>query len=122
MEEMNYSKDRNNRVKDSGEIFTPDMRIQTMLNSLNVDWDNIDNTKTFLDPTCGSGNFLVALLKRGVNPKNIYGLDLFQDNVDTTINRLNTIVESDYENRILQGDALTYDYSFGESSDTEELF
>jgi type I restriction-modification system DNA methylase subunit len=123
MEEMNYSEDRDNRVKDTGEVFTPDSRVQKMLEGLNFDWVNIDHDKTFLDPTCGSGNFLVALLKRGIQPENIYGVDLFQDNVNTTIKRLKEINPNyDYTTNIIQGDTLTCDFSFGRQSDTEALF
>ncbi|NOT15712.1 MAG: N-6 DNA methylase, partial [Methylotenera sp.] len=31
---------------------------------------------TFCDPCCGAGNFLVAALKKGFKPENIYGFDI----------------------------------------------
>lgn len=31
---------------------------------------------TFCDPCCGSGNFLIAALKKGFKPENIYGFDI----------------------------------------------
>ena len=29
----------------------------------------------FLDPCCGSGGFILALLRRGISPENVYGID-----------------------------------------------
>lgn len=60
-------------------------------------WDNIDST--FLEPTCGNGNFLVEILERKLNLckepkditralKNIYAIDIMQDNVDESRKRL----------------------------------
>jgi 2-polyprenyl-3-methyl-5-hydroxy-6-metoxy-1,4-benzoquinol methylase len=94
-----------------------------MLDELDYDWETLPD-KTFLDPTCGSGNFLVEIAKRGVHPKNIYGVDLMEDNVQMTKKRLQEIYEefkyTDYEEylekNIVQGDALTYDYNFGEDT------
>jgi len=120
-EEFHYSKDRNDRVKETAEVFTPSTLVNKMLDTLGVDWNNIDNTKTFLDPTCGSGNFLVELAKRGVLLKNIYGVDLMEDNIQTTKRRLTEIYKDtmDFEDieyhlnrNIICADALTYHYEF----------
>lgn len=35
----------------------------------------IDDTMLFLDPCCGTGNFLMKALERGVSPQNLYGFD-----------------------------------------------
>ena len=88
--ELHYSDDRDGRVQETAEFFTPSYLVQEMLNSLNVDWDNIPD-ETFIDPTCGSGNFLVELAKRGVHPKNIYGVDLMDDNDDTKAREMNSL-------------------------------
>ena len=53
MEDMHYSKDRDDRVKDTGEVFTPPELVNKMLNQLDYDWDTLPE-RTFLDPTCGS--------------------------------------------------------------------
>jgi len=131
-EEMHYSEDRDERVKDSGEIFTPSALVQKMLNELDYDWTQChrSSTKTFLDPTMGSGNFLVELAKRKIHPKNIYGVDLMDDNVATARKRLLEIhlkngydtetIEYHHNRNIIQGDALTYDYNFWEVPDIDE--
>ena len=128
-EEMHYSKDRDSRVKDTGEVFTPPALVNKMLDELNYDWINKPK-RTFLDPTCGSGNFLVELAKRGIHPEFIYGVDLMPDNIATTHKRLQEIhlqngIKLDdiifHHNRnIVQDDALTYDYSFWEKPELEE--
>ena len=56
MEEFHYSEARNDRVKETGEVFTPDSLVQKMLDDLGIDWTKLPQDKTFLDPTCGSGN------------------------------------------------------------------
>jgi len=118
--ENHYSEDRDDRVKETAEVFTPGFLVKRMLDDLDVNWDNIDNTKTFLDPTCGSGNFLVELAKRGVLLKNIYGVDLMEDNIETTKKRLTELypdmstedLEFHLERNIICADALTYHYEF----------
>ncbi len=124
-----YSSDRDDRVKDSGEIFTPFELIEKMYGELDYDFSNHDHTKTWLDPTCGTSNFLVMLAALGVQPKNIYGVDLMQDNVDISHQRLKDIfLEQGYEeseidfhlNRnVVQGDALTYHYDFHEADEMD---
>jgi type I restriction-modification system DNA methylase subunit len=108
-------------VKDTGEIFTPPELVNKMLDELNYDWES-KPPKTFLDPTCGSGNFLVEIAKRGVHPEYIYGVDLMDDNIATTKRRLKEIhlrngvpeKEIDYHHNrnLICDDALKYDYSF----------
>lgn len=128
IEELHYSKDRDDRVKDTGEVFTPDSLVQEMLESLNIDWSTPPQDKTFIDPTCGSGNFLVALAKRNIPLCNIYGVDLMPDNIETTKRRLTEIFlekgmelgDEDTPDTIIYhlsrniecADALTYHYEF----------
>ena len=116
-----YSDDRDDRVKETAEVFTPDWLVQEMLDSLSTDWDNIPDDETFVDPTCGSGNFLVALAKRGVLLKNIYGVDLMEDNIQMTKDRLTQCykdsmspedIEFHLNRNIICADALTYHYEF----------
>ncbi len=125
--DMHYSDKRDERVKDTGEVFTPPELVNKMLDKLDYDWETLPD-KTFLDPTCGSGNFLVEIAKRGVHPKNIFGVDLMDDNVETTRKRLREIYQENgftdfeeiLENNIRQGDALEYDFSFGEKTCLDE--
>ena len=48
------------RVADHGEVFTSEKEINAMLNLVNHETENIDST--FLEPACGSGNFLAETL------------------------------------------------------------
>lgn len=50
------------RVMDHGEIFTPPELVDAMLNLAQAESDRIDSR--FLEPACGSGNFLVQVLRR----------------------------------------------------------
>lgn len=86
------------RVADHGEVFTPQWMVEDMLDLVKHESERIDSR--FLEPACGSGNFLVAVLKRKLNTveskhgKNdfekhhhallglmcIYGIELLEDN------------------------------------------
>lgn len=48
------------RVRDFGEVFTPDWLVQDMLDLVPRELERIDSR--FLETACGSGNFLVAVL------------------------------------------------------------
>src|SRR6476660_6666373 len=50
------------RVADHGEVFTPPWIVEAMLNLVKDETERIDSR--FLEPACGSGNFLVEILKR----------------------------------------------------------
>ncbi len=50
------------RVADHGEVFTPDWLVEAMLDLVKGETERIDSR--FLEPACGSGNFLVRVLKR----------------------------------------------------------
>src|SRR5215510_6441488 len=50
------------RVADHGEVFTPPWMAEAMLNLVKDDTERIDSR--FLEPACGSGNFLVRVLQR----------------------------------------------------------
>ena len=87
------------RVADHGEVFTSEKEINAMLNLVNHETENIDST--FLEPACGSGNFLAEVIRRKLNivrrryKKNqldyelysfiaissVYGIELLEDNV-----------------------------------------
>jgi len=82
-----------------------------------------DPSKTFLDPSCGDGQFLgeiiIKKMENGSTFKQAlettYGVDLMLDNVELCRDRLlcgqeqyrNTV-----QNNIVNEDALVYDYSF----------
>ena len=48
------------RVADHGEVFTPPWMVEAMLNLVKDETERIDSR--FLEPACGSGNFLVRIL------------------------------------------------------------
>lgn len=88
------------RVADHGEVFTPAWMVEAMLDLVKDESERIDSR--FLEPACGSGNFLVQVLKRklvAVERKFgksdfekrhyallalmcIYGIELLHDNID----------------------------------------
>ncbi len=50
------------RVADHGEVFTPPWLVEKMLDLVEGETERIDSR--FLEPACGSGNFLVPILQR----------------------------------------------------------
>jgi len=120
------------RVKATGEVFTPTPLVQEILKKIPVDQFK-DPTKTFLDPSCGDGQFLGEVLIRKMENgstfeqalSTIYGVDLMQDNVDECRKRLlcgQTHLQHIVERNIVCHDALTYDYSFnGTDLNQDEL-
>lgn len=52
------------RVRDLGEVFTPASTVQDMLDLLPEDVWQVHPSATFLEPSCGDGNFLIAILDR----------------------------------------------------------
>lgn len=82
------------RVDNLGEVFTPENIVSHMLQKIPKEYWETD--KTFLEPTCGTGNFLVEILKKKVKHgntvldslKTIYGIDIMEDNVIESRKRL----------------------------------
>ena len=58
---MNLFKSKE-RVADHGEVFTPAWMVEAMLDLVKDETERIDSR--FLEPACGSGNFLVQVLRR----------------------------------------------------------
>jgi len=58
---MNLIKSKR-RVADHGEVFTPRWLVENMLDLVKGESERIDSR--FLEPACGSGNFLVPVLQR----------------------------------------------------------
>jgi len=58
---MNLIKSKR-RVSDHGEVFTPPLLVEKMLDLVKGESERIDSR--FLEPACGSGNFLVPVLQR----------------------------------------------------------
>lgn len=118
------------RVKATGEVFTPTPLVQEILDTLDPTLFT-DPTKTFLDPTCGDGQFLSEVLIRKIENgidfetalSTIYGVDLMEDNVELCRERLlcgREDLRHMVEKNIVCHDALTYDYSFNGTNKTEQ--
>ena len=87
------------RVADHGEVFTPQWMVDDMLNLVRDESERIDSR--FLEPACGSGNFLKPVLRRKLATVQsrygrseferkhyalfalmcVYGIELLEDNV-----------------------------------------
>ncbi|GAB4450049.1 MAG: class I SAM-dependent methyltransferase [Bacteroidia bacterium] len=80
-----------------GIFYTPVFIIDEMLNFL--DKDDL-SCKTFLDPSCGTGNFLIQAIKKGILPENIYGFDTDEISVKITIKRIYQLTGYKTENII----------------------
>jgi hypothetical protein len=117
---MNLIKSKQ-RVADHGEVFTPEWLVEAMLDLVKDETERLDSR--FLEPACGSGNFLTKILKRKLaavelkygksefDRKNyallslmcIYGIELLKDNIaecqanvlDVLVAYLNLEIEDD---------------------------
>jgi hypothetical protein len=113
------------RVKQTEEIFTPTELVQSSLDLLESQNPGMfkDPNKTFIDNSCGDGQFLGEVLIRKVENgstfeqalSTVYGVDLMQDNVDLCRKRLLCGYEHlrhIVEQNIVCADALRYHYRF----------
>lgn len=104
------------RVRDLAEVFTGEREVRSMLDLVQYLSENIENT--FLEPSCGNGNFLVAILKRKLDTikakyKNqidiefyiikaitsIYGIDISEENIKEARQRMLYEVKNFYSNK-----------------------
>jgi type I restriction-modification system DNA methylase subunit len=110
------------RIKATGEVFTPTELVQEVLDQLPQELFVLAD-KTFIDPSCGDGQFLGEVLIRKIENgidfevalSTIYGVDLMKDNVNLCRERLlcgREDLRHIVERNIVCHDALTYDYSF----------
>ncbi|EMQ99116.1 N-6 DNA methylase [Paeniglutamicibacter gangotriensis] len=73
---MNLVKSKQ-RVEDHGEVFTPAWLVEAMLDLVKDETERIDSR--FLEPACGSGNFIVRVLRRKLAAVEIkYGKSAFE--------------------------------------------
>jgi hypothetical protein len=111
-----------NRVKATGEVFTPTERVEKELDKLDQN-QFVNSNKTFLDPSCGDGQFLASVLYRKLENSvdfetalsTIYGVDLMQDNVELCRDRLlcgREDLRHIVEQNIVCADGLRYHYRF----------
>lgn len=108
---MNKQIKSKKRVADHGEVFTNEREVKAMLDLVDDQCQQIE--KTFLEPACGNGNFLIEVLNRKLallngfkritkhNPDytnytqnivhiatTLYGVDILPDNVEQCRERL----------------------------------
>ena len=102
------------RVADHGEVFTSEREVNAMLDLVKQETERIDSR--FLEPACGTGNFLVEILNRKLKIvkdrykksqiefernaiiaiSSIYGVDILQDNTIECRDRLFEIFDEIY--------------------------
>lgn len=110
-EETTVSKQR---VSDYGEVYTRIREVNAMLDLVKQETERIDSR--FLEPACGTGNFLIEILRRKLSVverryiknqieyeryavlavSSIYGIELLADNVEKCRNRLYVFFSEKY--------------------------
>lgn len=113
------------RVKATGEVFTPTVVAQHMLDTMDQTIFN-DPKKTVIDNSCGDGQLISEALIRKVENgidfeqalSTVYGVDLMEDNVELCKERLlcgREDLRHIVEKNIVCADALRYHYRFDDS-------
>ncbi len=102
------------RVTDYGEVYTRAREVNAMLDLVKQETERIDSR--FLEPACGTGNFLVEVLRRKLAVvasrykrsqleyeryavlavSSLYGIDLLADNIENCRNRLFYLFDDNY--------------------------
>jgi SAM-dependent methyltransferase len=102
------------RVVDHGEVFTNEREVNAMLDLVKNETERIESR--FLEPACGTGNFLVEILRRKLDVvdsrysksqieweryavlaiSSIYGVDILEDNARECRDRLYKIFDDRY--------------------------
>jgi hypothetical protein len=85
MDKLVRSKERQQK---HGEVFTPDFLVERMLAMIPEEIWN-DPTKTFLEPSCGNGNFIIAIIRKKILHgstieqalRTTFGIEILEDNV-----------------------------------------
>lgn len=103
------------RVTEHGEVFTSEREVNSMLDLVYNESQNIESR--FLEPACGDGNFLIKILERKLSVverkykksqsdfekwsfiaiSSLYGIDLLEDNIIDCRNRLYNNFKDAYE-------------------------
>lgn len=114
MEKLNSQVKSKQRIADHGEVFTSEREVNAMLDLVKQETERIDSR--FLEPACGTGNFLAEILNRKLKvvksrySKNksdyekyavvaitsIYGVDILEDNVLECRDRMFSIFDEEY--------------------------
>lgn len=111
---MNKQVKSKQRVADYGEVFTSPETVNAMLDLVKQETGRIDSR--FLEPACGTGNFLIEILRRKLEVventyrrsqleferylvlavSSIYGIDILEDNVIACRERLYELADERY--------------------------
>jgi type I restriction-modification system DNA methylase subunit len=118
----------NLRVKKTQEVFTPTPLVKEILDKLEECYSELfqNSTKTFIDPSCGDGQFLSEVIIRKMERSNCtleqalsttYGVEFMEDNVKLCKERLagpepTQEIWDILDMNIVHADALTYHYRF----------
>jgi hypothetical protein len=93
------------RVRKYGEVFTPEWVVNNMCDMLEQESPGaFEPERTFLEPTCGDGAFVVEILRRKfdrckrrkdftVALESVYGLEIQADNVAECIRRVTELCQ-----------------------------
>ena len=94
------------RIRKYGEVFTPPEVVSQMCDLLEAENPGaFEPDRTFLEPTCGDGAFVVEILRRKFERcrcrddyttalQSVYGLEIQQDNVAECIRRVIALCEA----------------------------
>jgi len=105
------------RVTQFGEVLTPDFIVHAMLDLVKQETERVD--ARFLEPACGTGNFLIEVLNRKLRVvdaryarsqleyeryavlavSSIYGIDILEDNAGECRQRLFAVFDEAYTQR-----------------------
>lgn len=105
------------RVADHGEVYTRAREVNAMLDLVRQETERIESR--FLEPACGTGNFLIEALSRKLRVvearykrsrieyerysilaiSSIYGIDILEDNIETCRNRLFYLFDQQYSSQ-----------------------
>jgi hypothetical protein len=112
------------RVKETGEVFTPLDLCKKMIRGIPTETLKNPNS-TYLDHSCGDGNFLISLLevlteeygheRNHVLNNQLYGVDLMPDNIAAVRERLGIEPGTPSWDHIVCADALKYNFEFAPS-------
>jgi hypothetical protein len=114
------------RIDKTGEVFTPMELCVQMVNEIPL--EELQNPEsTFLDPSAGNGNFMIALKQKLIEyhteqhvlDKMLYAVELMEDNHKEMCDRLGVSLTHPH---YVCYDALSYDYSFGNPVGIESYF
>lgn len=128
------------RVSKFAEVFTPDWMVQKMCDLVSAESEDAFTvlTKTWLEPACGTGNFLVEIFRRKllvcetsldglVALGSIFGIDIQQDNVEESRQRLKEMFVArfgwtDAVAPILERNIVCGDFLTGLTSDGKKIW